>query len=188
MHSINFSIEDRLTAVSYLQCTIQRTARSQWYQLLMIFYKSYCQWGGRYKLVGHGGPKGPQGPDYVAYIVVFLGISKIICSVEGMCGQRPSCLRRSLLFPFFPPYFLPCRSPRAVGTPKYFFPYFSSCRSPRPVGTPKYFFSPYFSPCRSPRAVGTPKYFSPGPKPGLGGPVSQSLGSGVQIQNLATLK
>lgn len=57
--------------------------------------------GSRYKLPGPGSQEGGRGPDYVAHVFDFLGVIRynltVLCLVDGTCGQRPSCVRCSLL-------------------------------------------------------------------------------------------
>jgi hypothetical protein len=80
------------------------------------------------------GARGP-GPDCVGYVIVFLGSIRCnqvkICSVDGVCGQRPSCVRRCLLC--FHSFLFAC--PPLLGARKIFFP-----PGPEPaLGGPKRF-------------------------------------------------
>jgi len=57
--------------------------------------------GRRYRLPGPGSPEGGPGHDYVVHVFGFLGVIRWnlveICRADGTCGQRPSCVRCSLL-------------------------------------------------------------------------------------------
>jgi len=48
-----------------------------------------------------GARQSGRGPDFVAHVFDFLGVIRCnlveICPVDGTCGQRPSCVRCSLI-------------------------------------------------------------------------------------------